>query len=147
MGGFPDLDLSGPMCPSLFLLGAVPIFSGEFPDLSFSSLLAFESNCKEHVPKGPTTQPALFPKKCEPPPGLDNPQVWTTTSLPSPKTVDPHTLAKIADAHDGRRTKQAKANLDPRVGSRVAPRVGPRVEPRVSPRDRHESAHDGTHEG
>ena len=36
----------------------------------------------------------------------------------------------------GRRTEQAKANLDPRVGPRVAPRVGPRVDPRVRPRDR-----------
>ena len=36
----------------------------------------------------------------------------------------------------GRRTKQAKANLDPRVGPRVAPQVGPRVDPRVRSRDR-----------
>ena len=35
---------------------------------------------------------------------------------------------------NGRRTEQAKANLDPRVGPRVAPRVGPRVAPRVRPR-------------
>ena len=36
----------------------------------------------------------------------------------------------------GRRTEQAKANLDPRVGPRVAvPRVGPRVAPRVRPRE------------
>ena len=34
----------------------------------------------------------------------------------------------------GRRTEQAKANLDPRVGPRVAPRVGPRVLPREHPR-------------
>ena len=36
---------------------------------------------------------------------------------------------------NGRRTEQAKANLDPRVGPRVAPRVGPRVAPRVRPRE------------
>ena len=36
---------------------------------------------------------------------------------------------------DGRRTEQAKANLDPRVCPRVAPRVGPRVAPRVRPRE------------
>ena len=35
----------------------------------------------------------------------------------------------------GRRTEQAKANLDPRVGPRVAPRVGPQVAPRVCPRE------------
>ena len=34
-----------------------------------------------------------------------------------------------------RRTEQAKANLDPRVGPRVAPRVGPGVAPRVCPRE------------
>ena len=37
---------------------------------------------------------------------------------------------------NGRRTEQAKANLDPRVGPRVAPRVGPRVDPRDRPRER-----------
>ena len=38
---------------------------------------------------------------------------------------------------NGRRTEQAKANLDPRVplGPRVVPRVGPRVAPRVRPRE------------
>ena len=35
-----------------------------------------------------------------------------------------------------RRTEQAKANFDPRVGPRVAPRVGSRVDPRVHPQDR-----------
>ena len=35
----------------------------------------------------------------------------------------------------GRRTEQAKANLDPRVGPREHPRVGPRVAPRVRPRE------------
>ena len=61
---------------------------------------------------------------------------------------------------DGRRTEQAKANLDPRVGPRVAPRVGPRVAPRVLPlraptradfpvfspsRTLHETSHEGVH--
>ena len=35
----------------------------------------------------------------------------------------------------GRRTEQAKANLDPRVGPRVGPRVAPRVRPREPPRE------------
>ena len=35
----------------------------------------------------------------------------------------------------GRRTEQAKANLDPRVGPRVGPRVAPRVAPREPPRE------------
>ena len=36
----------------------------------------------------------------------------------------------------GRRTEQAKANLDPRVAPQVGPRVGPRVDPRDCPRER-----------
>ena len=36
----------------------------------------------------------------------------------------------------GRRTEQAKANLDPREAPRVRPRVDPRVRPRDRPRER-----------
>ena len=41
---------------------------------------------------------------------------------------------KCLESVNGRRTEQAKANLDPRVGPQVAPRVGPRVAPRAAPR-------------
>ena len=71
----------------------------------------------------------------------------------------------------GRRTEQAKANLDPRLCPRVAPQVGPWVDPRARPtsdrprerprqdplvgwfpcsrpfKDSHESSHETSHEG
>ena len=43
--------------------------------------------------------------------------------------------AMIARLEYGRRTEQAKVNLDPLVGPQVAPRVGPRVAPRVRARE------------
>ena len=48
----------------------------------------------------------------------------------------PKSLQIYKSGLSGRRTEQAKANLDPRVGPRVAPRAGPRVDQRVRPRDR-----------
>ena len=62
-------------CPSFF--GTFPIFlgvsrfvrgwSGDFPNLSFSSFSAYQEHLRGTVPKGSATQSGPFPKKWETP--------------------------------------------------------------------------------
>ena len=80
-GGLPDLDLSFLFCPLLsfiVLFGTFPIFlgfsrsargwSGDFPDLSFSSFSAYQKQLRGTVPKGFATQSRPFPKRVGNPP-------------------------------------------------------------------------------
>ena len=84
-GGFPIWT-----CPSFFVLfGTFPIFlgfswfargwSGEFPDLSFSSFSAYQEHLRGTVPKGSATQSGPFPKK------VGNTRVWKPPGLASLK--------------------------------------------------------------
>ena len=98
---FPDLDFFVLFCPSLSFLGLSRFFlgfsriargwSGDFPDLSFSSFSAYynKSTYEEQSPKGSATQSGPFPKK------VGNTRVWKPPGLASLKNCSHKKSTKI----------------------------------------------------
>ena len=69
------------LCLSLKFSGLSRLFFGDFPDLPFSSFLAFQnkSTYKEHSRKGPRHNQDLSRKKLETP-GLETPRLMSLLS-------------------------------------------------------------------